>query len=99
MMFPERGQMQKLTTSQETFCPKDLQPAEADGIRYSRHDVAAKAQSAEVHKISKHPVICILLRIDASQHQDEVGHRVKQQGEWTRADLEACLAAIHKGAG
>ncbi len=82
MVFPDRGG----------------RPPEVDGGNYSRSDRALKLRPKEAQKISKHPVIRILLRIDELHHRDEAGHGVKQNAEDTLAQLEACLAAIHKSA-
>jgi len=76
----------------------ERQPAEAHSRIYSRSHVGAKLRSAEAQNISKHPVIRILLQIDELQRHDKVGHRVMQQAERHRAELEACLVAIHQGA-
>ena len=73
------------------------QPA-LHGGSYLRSDTALKPRPQEAQNISKHPVIRILLSIDELQHRDEAGHSGKQQADQTIAELEACLAAIHKGA-
>ena len=83
-IFPDRG---------------ERQPAEAHSRIHSRSHVGAKPRSAEAQNISKHPVIRILLRIDELQRQDKVGPHITQQAQRNRAELEACLAAIHNGAG
>ena len=73
------------------------QPAVYGGS-YLRSNTAPKPRPQEAQNISKHPVIRILLSIDELQHRDEAGRGGKQQAEQTIAELEACLAAIHKGA-
>ena len=82
----------------KTIFPRRDQPAEARGGFYARSDTGAKPRSAQVQNISKYPVVLILLRIDELQRQNKVGHHVKKHAEQSRAELEACLAAIHKGA-
>ena len=72
----------------------DRQPAETRGRIYSRSNTGARPRSAQVQNISNHPIVRILLRIDELQRQDEAGHRINQQAERRRAELEACLAAI-----
>lgn len=65
---------------------------------YSRPNVALKPRPQEAQNISRHPVIRILRSIDELEHREESGHSGKQPAEQTIAELEACLAAIHKGA-
>ncbi len=72
------------------------QPA-ARGGSYSRPNTVLKPRPQEAQSISKHPVIRILLSIDELQHRDEAAHSGNQQADQTIAELEACLAAIHKG--
>jgi hypothetical protein len=76
----------------------ERQPTEPNSRIHSRSHAGAKPQSAQAQNISKHPVIRILLRIDELQRQDRVGPHITQQAQRNRAELEACLAAIHKGA-
>jgi hypothetical protein len=83
MMFPGRG---------------DPQPGEPDGRAYSRSNASARPRPAEARNISNHPVISILLRIDELKNREETGHGSKQQGDPALAELEACLAAIQRGA-
>ena len=83
MMFPGRG---------------DRQPVEPDGRAYSPSNGSARPRPPETRNISKHPVISILLRIDELKHREEAGRGGKQQTENTLAELEACLAAIQRGA-
>ena len=75
----------------------ERQPAKAHSRNHSCSHVGAKPRSAEAQNLSKHPVIRILLRIDELQRQDRVGPHITQQAQ-NRAELEACLAAMHKGA-
>ena len=98
MIFPERGQTQNVTAPQETFRPEDLQPREAYRRNYWRYNTEAVPRPSEAQNISKHPVIHILLRMDEIRREDDVGHRIDQQAARRRAELEACLAALHKGA-
>ena len=98
-MFSGGSRIPEPPAPQEAFYPKNLQPpAEAYGRRYSRYNAPnPPAQSPAAQEISKHPVIRILRRIDELERQDQAGHRIKD-ADWTRAELEACLAAIHQSA-
>jgi len=71
------------------------QPGEPDG---HRSNASARPRPADVRNIANHPVISILLRIDELKHREEGARGVKQQADPALAELEACLAAIQRGA-
>ena len=83
MMFSGRGHRQQ---------------AESDGKVYSRSHVSSKPRVAETRNISRNPVISILRRIDEEKQREAAGRGVKQKAEESLAELEACLAALQRGA-
>ena len=81
-MFPQRQ-------------PRESHPEKVYGELFA-HGAGAQTQSPDAEKILRHPVIRILRQIDELRSQGEIEQRIDQEAERTRAELEACLRAIHE---